>query len=109
MPPLNREKTTAIAVICLLGLAYVGSYVVLSSSGRFEPTIIGLNGVKRYGWAPQGFVTGFKWNRTLMLIYFPLHALDERFWHTFEDSYMGTYPIHEVSTEDIWEVYRAWK
>ena len=33
-----------------LGL-YLASYLFLSVQGRFEPSIIGLNGVKEYAWA----------------------------------------------------------
>jgi hypothetical protein len=95
-------------VLLVLLLIYIGSYVVLSAGGCYEPATIGLNGVKWYGWAPRGFVVGYKWRRCPMIIYAPLLFLDERCWHTPEKSDSGQYPIDEVRGEDIWKVYQAY-
>src|SRR5438093_8777021 len=82
-----------------LGLfVYVGSYLWRSTRGRYEPAAIGLNGVKWYSWAPSGYVTDFRWNHTLMLVYCPLYFLDTRFWHTSDEAYGSRYPINQVPT-----------
>jgi hypothetical protein len=104
---LNR--VIVMTTLTLVVFAYVGSYLWLSTRGRFEPAAIGTNGVKWYHWAPSGFVTDFRWNQTLMRAYYPLFFLDTRFWHTSDDAYRSRYPINEVATEDIGKVYRAWK
>jgi hypothetical protein len=103
------KKFVVPAILALTLLAYVGSYLWLSSRGRYEPAAIGLNGVKWYHWAPSGFVKDFKWNHTLMRIYYPLFFLDTRCCHTSDDAYRGHYPINKVATEDIGKVYQAWK
>lgn len=90
-------------------LAYGGSYMVRSVRGRYDPGAIGLNGVKVYVWAPEGFVNEFRWNQRLLRIYYPLYTLDSRFWHTSDKARHGVYPINEVAQEDIGKVYRAWK
>jgi hypothetical protein len=96
----------------IVGLAlliiYIGSYVALSIGGCYEPYCIGLGGVKCYAWAPHGFVTDYKWNTMLMIVYHPLMVLDERYWHTYDYQFSGKYPINEVDKKDIWRVYQAW-
>ena len=90
-----------------LTLVYISTYLLLSANGRFEPGIIGLNGVKAYDWAPKGFVHDFKWNRKFCLFYEPLWVLDINLWHT--NPREGHYPINEVAAKDIGKVYRAWR
>lgn len=53
------------ASLALMLCLYVGSYLWLSTHGRYEPAAIGLNGVKWYHWAPSGFVTNFRWNQNV--------------------------------------------
>lgn len=36
-------------------IAYLTAYAILSVRGRYEPSVVGLNGVKSYSWAPYGF------------------------------------------------------
>lgn len=103
---ITRRKKIALTFL-LLGCAYVGSYLVLSLNGTYEPGSIGLNGVKSYSWAPRGFVTDFRWRRGLMVSYSPLYIVDQRYWHTPDKAYSGVYPVDWVSQEDIWKVYRA--
>jgi hypothetical protein len=105
----TRNKVILWGLLAFALFSYIGSYVWRSERGRYEPAIIGLNGVKSYGWAPKGFVTDFRWNHTLMRAYFPLYFLDNRFWHTPDDAYRGNYPINKVSVDDIGKVYRATK
>ena len=78
-------------------------------AGRYEPAVIGLNGVKWYAWAPKYFVSDFNWNQTPETIFLPLYYLDIKFWHTEHRSYMDIYPINEVPVEEIWKVYQAWQ
>jgi hypothetical protein len=93
----------------VLLLLYTCSYLWISVHGRYEPAIIGLNGVKWYEWAPDGFVDEFKWNRLMMRFFFPMHLLDTRLWHTPVRSDSGAYPINEVAPENIGNVYSAWE
>ena len=88
--------------------AYIGSYLALSLQGRFEPSAIGLNGVKWYACAPRGFVTEFQWNSNLQTVYLPLYVLDTKLWHTSDDAYSDRYPINEIPADEIGQVYRAW-
>ncbi len=94
--------------LLILLLIYIGSYVLISSGGCYEPAAIGLNGVKWYLWAPYGFVTNYKWKRWPMILYLPLWGLDMRFWHTQEKVWSGQYPVNEVKREEIWKVYQAY-
>jgi hypothetical protein len=57
---------------------YVGSYLVLTLSGRYEPGMISA-GVT-YEWAPRGFF-GPRWKWEYAAFYFPLYQLDVNFWH----------------------------
>lgn len=102
------KKVIASVVAALLG-CYVCSYWLLSLNGRFEPDVIGLNGVKSYGWAPAGFVTHFKWHVRLVYFYCPLYLGDIRLWHKSDDALSGQYPTDIVRVEDIGKVYQAWK
>jgi|GEM_PF-1835086 len=90
--------------------AYVATYLWLSLHGRYEANVIGSGGVKWYMWAPKGFVTDFRWNKTLKRVFSPLLFLDTKLWHTWEkaEDDDSSYPVNEVSAEDIWKVYEAW-
>lgn len=99
-------KSCGILVMVLVAL-YVGSYIGLSASGRYEPAAIGSNGVKWYEWAPSGFVTDYKWNSSLCRFYGPLWCVDVHIWHTDAARRSGRYPINEVKREEIWKVYKA--
>ena len=70
--------------ICLIVLTYVGSYVVLSLGGKYEPNVWGASGVKNYGWAPVGFYVNYEWNRAMLRFYWPLYYVDMRLWHPGE-------------------------
>jgi hypothetical protein len=94
-------------VLGFIVLLYLGSYALLSSRGRYEPTATGLNGVKWYAWAPSGFVENFRWSPNLMRVYLPLYVLDCRFWHASDQAEDGGYPINEVADEDVEKIYRA--
>jgi hypothetical protein len=50
-------KVVAIFVGLILS-AYMGSYLWLSTHGKFVPAAYGTNGVKHYAWAPDGFADG---------------------------------------------------
>ncbi|HRH99231.1 MAG TPA: hypothetical protein PLB55_25030 [Prosthecobacter sp.] len=104
----KRWKTVVLWMSLLVFGGYVISYIRISARGRFEPEFIGLNGVKRYGWAPDGFVSEFKWDHSKLLFYYPLHFIDTRFFHTNDDAYNGRFPINEIPTSEIGKVYRAW-
>ena len=105
---MRTRRTACLGVSLLVVAAYIFSYVRISSRGRFEPTVIGLNGVKIYGWAPEGFVSEFKWSRPKLLFYYPLHLIDTRFFHSSNDASGERFPIDEVSKEEIGKVYQAW-
>jgi hypothetical protein len=105
---LKNRMTTSLIVSLLLVTCYVACYVCLSTQGRFEPSLVGLNGVKRYEWAPDGFVNEFKWSRPKLIFYYPLHVIDMRYFHLSEDAYSGRFPINEVSEDEIGTVYQAW-
>jgi hypothetical protein len=73
---------------------YVGSYVFISSQGRYEPAIWGAIGVKSYHWAPLGFCHNRHWNRRLILFYGPMVLFDRDHWHRPDDALTGKYPIN---------------
>ncbi|HUY90730.1 MAG TPA: hypothetical protein VMV10_18495 [Pirellulales bacterium] len=104
MAPKSPKRLAAIVVAAIIAF-YVGSYVLLSLGGRYEPASFGLRrvgwGVKWYEWAPSGFVTNFRWSHNLMRVYFPLYILDCRFWHPSDEAFDGIYPINEVADEDV--------
>ena len=109
---LLKKRLLAVSIVAALALPlgfYMGSYLFLTTAGRFEPGTIGLNGVKSYRWAPKGFVSNFKWNREIERKYAPLYYLDQKFWHPSDAAYGSKYPVNEVRIEDIAEVYRAWR
>lgn len=102
----NRRRIGLILCVTLAAL-YIGSYLVLSLQGRYEPSVVGGNGVKRFQWAPRGFVTDFlRWDRTMSAVYFPLHFLDTSLWHTPDLARSERYPANEVSGSE--RVYREW-
>lgn len=104
---MSRGKFVLCTGIALVFFAYLASYLILSLQGRYEPADIGLNGVKKYAWAPRGFVSEFNWDATRMQVYFPLYYCDCRFWHTSDDAFDKGYPINKVEVKDIGLVYRA--
>ena len=85
-----------VIVAWMVLLFYVGSYLYLSSRGRYEPAVIALNGVKAYAWAPQGFVEDFQWNATLVRAYLPLYLLDRRLWHKQGYADSDRYPTNKI-------------
>ncbi len=89
--------------------AYTLLYIALSLNGRYEPSIIGLNGVKCYDWAPKGFVRDYKWSSAMMRTFSLYHMLDNQLWHKYGSlEEIGHRPVNEVKVEDIWKVYHAW-
>jgi len=104
----NPWKRACLIVGLLVFVIYVVSYIWISARGRFEPGQIGLNGVKRYSWAPEGFVNEFKWNHHKMLFYYPLYYIDTELFHDSDEQYSGRFPINEVPKSEIGKVYRAW-
>ena len=102
-----KLKLSFLLILLVLLVTYIGSYIILSKRGCYEPAAIGLGGVKAYGWAPRGFVDGYIWNRWPMIVYLPLWSLDMRFWHTDKKVWSGEYPVNEVKREEIWKVYKA--
>jgi hypothetical protein len=103
---LHKFKRIILGLIITI---YLGSYLLLSLQGRFEPAAIGLNGVKSYAWAPKGFVNEFKWNNSFVIFYSPLYAIDQWYWHTDEAFHRNKYSINEVANEDVWKVWEACK
>ena len=103
-----REKSRLVATLLASLAIYIGSYLALSVQGSFEPAVIGLGGVKRFMWAPRGFVTHFRWNSTMRAAYMPLYLLDTRLWHTSDDAYSDRYPVNSVPASEIDKVYAAW-
>lgn len=101
------KRTRFAAVLGSLFAIYIIAYLVLSSNGRFEPSGIGLNGVKSHTWAPCGFYAELKWRRGPMIFFSPLYLIDESFWHTHDAANSGRYPITEVDPADIWKYYKA--
>ncbi len=100
-------KAKITAVLGSLLAIYVAVYVVLSFGGRYEPAVIGLNGVKCHMWAPHGFYAAFTWRQTPTIVFLPLYWTDTRLWHTSDGAYSGQYPITDVDSDDIWEYYEA--
>jgi hypothetical protein len=95
-------------VLPILLLLYCGSYVVFSAGGCYEPATVGLDHVNAYGWAPRGFVAGYRWKRWPLIVFAPLYVLDINYWHTFPKVNSGEYPVDWVKPEDVWKLYRAW-
>lgn len=86
-------------VVCGVVILYVLIYSVLSAFGRYEPSVVSLNGVI-YAWAPLRFYdsdhplprsaaarrsptqkTG-GWNTFMMVTFLPLWQIDFRLIHT---------------------------
>jgi len=91
---LHRSKAWGILVVLAV---YVGSYAILSLSGKFVPGCVGTGGVKWYYWMPRGFMRN---QRTVLayLFYYPLHYLDLRYIHSDDKAYRGGYP-----RQDYWD------
>ena len=85
---MKTNKRVAIPFILSLSI-YVLSYAILSSFGAYAPRAWGLSqqGMrpKWYAWAPPGFynpATGEWMDTPMQMIYSPLLAADNCFWHT---------------------------
>src|SRR4051794_12023197 len=78
---IKRYRRILIGLL-LLVFMYGASYSMLSYQGRYEPAMIGSNGVKWYEWAPAGFVSDYKWSRGMLIFYFAANQLDRRYWHS---------------------------
>jgi hypothetical protein len=87
-----------VAVIC-----YVGSYVLLSAFGEFQPGVIGSNGVKWYAWCPAGLHCGYRQRWTLYYFYAPLYVADKNYWHRIGVESSGKYPMRTPSTPAEWK------
>lgn len=100
-------RVAVVPALALALLVYAGSYLSRSLQGRYEPAAWGTGGVKWYDWAPDGFVTDYKWNDGIQHFYFPLYILDNWFWHTTDEADSGRYPVNEVGTDDFGAFHRA--
>jgi hypothetical protein len=76
---------------------YVGVYVVLSVTGRYEPIEWGLRGPKSYQWAPRGFVHEMRWNTAMIAAFLPCWELDRFFWHWEDRMFSGKLPVNEIA------------
>ena len=109
----TKSARRALRNLLLGAMVYVGSYVVLSLGGRFEPSTTGLRGVegsvaisvRTFIWKPAGFSNHFKTRWSLVYFYLPIYFLDIHFWHGYEDAYGRKYPTSEPSNATEW---RAW-
>ena len=105
----KTTKRFKVWLTLLLVLAiYIASYLMLSAGGCYEPSELGLGFVRRYAWAPRGFVSGYVWKGWPIIIYAPLYYADEQLWHTQKKADSGQYPVDEVDGKDVWKVHRAW-
>jgi hypothetical protein len=87
-------------------ILYVCAYVALSIQGRYEPGIVGLNGVKSYAWAPRGFASSQgRWNRHALMVFAPCYLLDCRVWHTADWRTIEKYPVHKMEPEEVVRTY----
>jgi hypothetical protein len=102
---MKRKILYAAAIVLA---PYFLSYIILSALGRYEPSAIGLAGVKWYRWSPKGFTRDYRPNMFLHNFYFPLHQLDNLIWHEGCQWGNDKYPFNEVPPERIGEVYEAW-
>jgi hypothetical protein len=99
-------------VVVVVVIMYTCSYVCLSLGGRYQPGDIGGNGVKHYLWAPNGFVTGYRWNLKLIRFYALPYMADRRLWHRDDDIFGGKYPVKYVDNrdaEEIEKIFRAYR
>ncbi|MGM0487948.1 MAG: hypothetical protein ACQESR_14445 [Planctomycetota bacterium] len=103
----RRLRTWILAVLGFLLGVYFSVYVVLSLNGRYEPAVIGLNGVKCYAWAPRGFHANLTWRQEPLMFFAPLYGADTWLWHAEDEAHSGRYPITEVDRNNIWKYYEA--
>jgi hypothetical protein len=87
------QRSRVITVLAFLLVCYLGSYLLLTLRGRYEPVTIGLNGANAYAWAPENFTHDFRWDRFKIAFYLPLYCLDAQFWHTRAAVRTGRYPM----------------
>src|SRR2546430_1804849 len=76
---LSKTLRRVLPYLLVAMLCYLGSYICLSAFGRFEPAVIGTNGVKWYVWAPAGLVKDFKHRWGLFYFYAPLYLADRNY------------------------------
>lgn len=101
---MSTKRNVWALILPSLVAIYVGSYLVLSSQGKYVPTGWGLAWVKNYGWAPRGFVSGTygtDQNRLPQLIFMPLWLIDMRFVHTSENAMSGRFPINTLLDDQL--------
>ena len=79
---LMRIRLKIVIGASALLVCYLVSYAVLSSCGKYVPTLWGLFGPKEWGWAPKVIYNDASgYNYRLVQLFRPLYKLDERFWH----------------------------
>jgi hypothetical protein len=106
----RRWKRTIIGVIALYPL----SYGVLSSQGEYVPGWYGAGWVKRFQWAPLGFVSGedaMDYSRVNIFVnyfYYPLLTLDRKYLHVHDKARSGEYPVNMVLDRALNESYGEW-
>jgi len=102
----KKVKITLYSLLTVL-LCYISSYLIVSINGIYEPSSVGLAGIKGYHWIPYGFTSDYKARRYLFYTYFPLYMLDIRFWHTAKGRwYKGQYPTRKP--DDDLSLYDKW-
>jgi hypothetical protein len=97
--PQPRKLTgNALVLFCAICVLYVGTYVILSANGAYQPEWVDLRGVRAYSWAPAGFYDADRpwkgsiaaragstkcggWNKTLGLAFYPLWRIDSHYVH----------------------------
>ena len=75
-----RRKYASISLLLLAG--YIGSYLGLTVTGVYMPSIWGLNGIKSWAWTPAGFADASgRLRAPVVILYLPLYWIDHRYWH----------------------------
>lgn len=86
-----------VRILGILAAIYLGTYLVLSIDGRYEPLEWGLRGPKRYEWAPWGFVHEMRWRTTMVAAFLPCWELNRFFWHWEDRMFSGKLPVNEIA------------
>jgi hypothetical protein len=74
------------------------AYVAFSTAGQYvglrENVLDDGTVVRGYEWVPGEFFdyTTGRWQRGLVIMFYPLLRLDNRYWHTAEAAESGKYP-----------------
>jgi len=106
----GKVRRWKIIVVALYPL----SYCLLSSQGEYVPDWYGAGWVKRFKWAPLGFVSGeaamdhSKLNISLNYLYYPLLTLDRKFVHVKGKARSGEYPVNLILDRTLNESYGKW-